>query len=104
MFEKPNNIFEAILFGGGPADGLFIAMGGTPTGLRCYNGDRSDAWENDVGVMASLPNINKFADGEYANFSSADYFAETWEAAVLSNDNVRPGPLNWMNNFVSTLP
>ena len=103
MFEKPNNIFEAVLFGGGPADDLFIAMGGTPAGLRCYNGDHSNEWRNDVGVMASLPDINRFENGLYGNYSSADYFAETWEATIL-NKKAPLGAINWMNNFVSTLP
>ena len=81
-------------------------MGGTPTGLRCHNGDRSYPWENDIGVMASLPDAAKYNNREYANFSSADYFAETWAGTILGPTYVEapPGALNWMNNFISTQP
>ena len=98
--------FDATINGGGPADELFIAMGGIPTGLRFSNGASSYPWENDIGVMASLPEAVKFERKEYANHSSADYFAETWAGAIIGPTYVEapPGALSWMNNFISTLP
>jgi hypothetical protein len=99
---------NASIFGGGPADDLFIAMGGDPTGLRFQNGDNTPPYTTPgKGVMATLSQSVQFGKNQYGNHSSADYFAETWEFAVLgasgTDSRPKPDPLNWMNDYISGL-
>lgn len=103
---------DAAIFGKGPSDDLFTAMGGDPAkgslGLRFVNGDNKSSYLNDVGAMKTLPEGIRFCNGHYGNHCTADYFAETWEAMISGDDMSLPkAPLtptrNWMENFISTL-
>jgi len=100
-------ILDATIFGGGPADDLFIAMGGDPYGgLRFMNGGKGPKYLNNRGVMATLPDVAKFPSGQYGNYSSADYFAETWKATILGSTNKNKPKdmvMDWMKNFISGL-
>jgi hypothetical protein len=68
----------ATFFGGGPADELIKFMGGTPSGLRWWNGNI------DVPENAQFK-----GEYSYANNSDADYFAEA--LAFLIYPNVKNG-------------
>ena len=103
---------DAAIFGKGPSDDLFTAMGGDPAkgslGLRFVNGDNKSGYLNDVGAMKTLPEGVRFNHGLYANHCTADYFAETWKAMISGDDmslpKAPPTPTrNWMDNFISTL-
>lgn len=99
---------DAAIFGKGPSDDLFTAMGGVPKGIRFMNGDNKSDYLNDVGAMKTLPERARFCNGHYANHCTADYFAETWEALILQVDQASPKapPMparDWMENFISTL-
>jgi hypothetical protein len=99
---------DAAIFGEGPSDDLFIAMGGIPKGIRFSNGDNHTEYRNDVGVMKTLPEGARFCHKHYANHCTADYFAETWEALVMGDDMTKPkapptSVRHWMENFISTL-
>ena len=103
---------DAAIFGKGPSDDLFTAMGGDPSkgslGIRFMNGDNDSGYLNDAGAMKTLPDGMRFPNGRYGNHCTADYFAETWQAMILQVDpastKAPPTPArNWMENFISTL-
>jgi len=100
-------ILDAAIFGGGPADDLFQAMSlfgvFNPYGIRGCNGactllDRTYA--NDIGVMRLISPDNSYNTGDYANWSSADFFAVTFEFMILGNEKPKTGPVEWMINNI----
>ncbi len=76
----------ATIFGGGPADRLFRALGGQPRGVRFANG------------AASLPPALRWTvNNGYGNRSSAEYFAEAFAWSIYAPDSLpSPALLEWM--------
>ncbi len=105
--------YDATIYGGGLADDFFTAMswnGSKPSGFRFCNGTCmvGNKWApKNTGTMIAISPDNAYATGEYANWSSADYFAESFKF-LITNDKDRKldGPVNWMLNnvFIEDIP
>jgi hypothetical protein len=76
----------ATIFGGGPADRLIRALGGSPRGLRFANG------------LCGLPaDLRWTANDGYGNRSSAEYFTEAFAWSVYDPSRLpTPALQEWM--------
>jgi len=85
--------YAAVWFGGGPADELIIAMGGTPEGLRFFN---------DVNVdVSNLWKTSEMIPKPYGNTATAEYFAESLTNTLLNPRNLpNSGVGDWMIGFI----
>ncbi len=76
----------ATIFGGGPADRLFRALGGQPRGARFAN-----------GVASLAPALRWTVNAGYGNRSSAEYFAEAFAWSIYDPSQLpSPALLEWM--------
>ncbi len=87
---------DADLTGGGWADGLFQAAGGTNLPTYRFTGN--------LVTNKLIPQKNQFQRGSYGNNSSADYFAQSFSDRVYANegpDTVPQIAQLWVDALVS---
>lgn len=88
----PSDFFEAVLFGGGAADGLVNFLGGNPGGIRARGNQ----------IFTSVNKLYRLPGKDYGNTSVADFFAQHFMYQVYgypSGYSSNSGDV-WMEAFI----
>ncbi len=104
--NNKKGILPATINGGGPADTMVLAVGGSPSAcqprLQCWsapNAPQGHQWYID-NVAGDSPWPEKW----YGNNGVSDDFAEVFRWTITDQRQVPSGRLQWMQDYLSSLP